>query len=265
MLFQAIVLAIIEGVTEFLPISSTGHLILADEFVHLSDDDAFSNAFKICIQLPAIAAVVAYFWRALWPLGNGHDHKKETLQTWAKIGAAFLPAAVFGFLLDDFIEAKLLKPIPVALALIIGGVVLIGVEMKRRPPRIASLSELSYQAAIFIGLFQCLAMLPGTSRSAATIIGAMLLGASRAVAAEFSFFLAIPTMLGATVLTLFKLSAGFTSDQWLALAVGSLVSFLTAYAVIAFLMRYIQSRDFKPFGYYRIVLGVVVLWYFALV
>jgi undecaprenyl-diphosphatase len=255
---NAILLAIVEGVTEFLPVSSTGHLILVEAFLRLSDDTAFNNAFMVIIQLPAILAVVAYFWRQIWPFGTGAD-TEGVLLLWTKIVVAFLPAAVLGFLLDDLIDAYLFNPAVVACALIAGGIVLWVLERNPRAPRFNTVHEVGYRTAFLVGCFQCLAMVPGTSRSAATIIGALALGASRPAAAEFSFFLAIPTMLGATSLKILKGGLDYTADQWMLLAVGSVVSFLVAYAVIAAFMGYIQRHTFVPFAYYRIAVGLLVL------
>jgi undecaprenyl-diphosphatase len=262
---KVIVLAIVEGVTEFLPISSTGHLILFEEFIRFKQSEGFAAAFMVVVQLPAILAVVVYFWSRLWPFGKPREERDRVLVLWTKIVVAFLPAAVFGFLLDDFIEAKLFNPIVVAIALLVGGVVLILLERRERQPRFEHAGQAGYGRALAVGFFQCLAMIPGTSRSAATIIGGMALGASRAAAAEFSFFLAIPTMLGATTLKLVKGGADFTGMEWALLAVGSVVSFVVAYAVVAFLMNYIRRHDFKAFGYYRIALALAVLAYFFLV
>ena len=256
---KAIVLAVVEGVTEFLPISSTGHLILVEDYLEFGSDAGFANDFTVLIQLPAILAVVVYFWSDLWPLGRGSDGK-AILGLWTKVLCAFLPAAVLGLpykLLD--LETVLFNSVTVAAALIIGGIVLIAVEWYHPHTRIHSVRDIGYRTALAIGGFQCFAMIPGASRSAATIIGAMLLGTSRAAAAEFSFFVAIPTMLGAAVLTMRENGLHYTGPQWALLTVGSLVSFLVAYAVIAFLMNFIRKRSFAPFGYYRIVLGVAVL------
>lgn len=256
--FVASLLAVIEGITEFLPISSTGHMILVEDYLKLGTDTGFADTFMVAIQLPAILAVVVYFWNVLWPFGRAKDTAR-IIWLWIKIVAAFLPAAILGFLFDDLIEAWLFNSVTVALALIVGGVILIALEL--RPPRntMPTVHDICLGKGILIGLFQCLAMIPGTSRSAATIIGGMLLGASRPAAAEFSFFLAIPTMLGATTLKMLKNGLDFTPHQWGLLAVGSVVSFVVAYAVVAAFMRYIRSRSFAPFGYYRIALGLVVL------
>jgi undecaprenyl-diphosphatase len=257
---KAILLAVVEGVTEFLPISSTGHMILVEDYIRLHQPEDFAPAFLVIIQLPAILAVVVYFWQDIWPFHRGEDHLRPTLRLWAKIVVAFLPAVVLGLLFNDYIEEKLFSPAVVAWALIVGGVLLISVEKVGTRTRAATVHDLSYPMAFGIGLFQCLAMIPGTSRSAATIIGGMVLGASRSAAAEFSFFLAIPTMLGATTLTIYKHGLSFTGQQWGLLAVGSLVSFLVAYAVIAFLMNFIRRHTFVIFGWYRIALGAIVIW-----
>ena len=258
---KAILLAVVEGLTEFLPISSTGHLILVEEFLELGDDPEFARAFMIIIQLPAIFSVVLYFWRDLWP-GGTPEERNAKLVLWRKIILAFVPAAVVGLLLAEIIEDHFMAPLPVAAALFVGGVVLIFIERRPRTARILSHGDLTVRTALFIGCFQCLALFPGVSRSAATIIGAMLLGCSRGVAAEFSFFLAIPTMCAATGYTLLKMllrgDGGWTATQWGLLATGSAVSFLVAYASIAFLMGYIRKHSFQVFGYYRIVLAIAV-------
>jgi undecaprenyl-diphosphatase len=266
---NAFILAIIEGVTEFLPVSSTGHLIIAEQFFRLGTEQAgqsgFTADFLVIIQLPAILAVVVYFWKAIWPFQRPSDERRQVLLLWTKIAVACLPAAIFGLLLDDFIEERLFNPIVVAIALFVGGVLLIFIERRQSPPRVHSVHSVGYLMALGVGFFQCLAMIPGTSRSAATIIGAMVLGANRAAAAEFSFFLAIPTMFGATVLRVAKSGLAYSSQEWALLAIGSVVSFLTAWAVIAVFMRYIQRHDFVPFGYYRIILAIVVFVYFVFI
>jgi len=258
---KAIILAVVEGVTEFLPISSTGHMILVDEFLKISPDASFSEAFMVMIQLPAILSVVVYFWKDLWPFVKDRDETQARIVLWAKIVIAFLPAAVLGVLLHHLLQ-KLFNPYTVAATLLAGGVILILLERTQRIGKIPTVREIGFQTALLIGFIQCIAMIPGTSRSAATIIGAMLLGASRVAAAEFSFFLAMPTMFGATAFEILKNGLHFTGEQWAVVAVGSVVSFAVAYAVVAAFMNYIRRHDFKPFGYYRIVLGVLVLGYF---
>jgi len=254
---NALILAVVEGVTEFLPISSTGHLILVESLFHLGSDKSFNDAFIVIIQLPAVLSVCVYFWRELWPIRDG-ALSKPVVALWIKVGVAFLPAAVLGVLLHDRIEA-LFQNVAVAVALIVGGVVLILIERRDHPGRTADTGSLTFKQVFGIGLIQCLAMIPGTSRSGATIVGGLLLGASRPVAAEFSFFLAIPTMLGATAFKLVKGGFAFTGHQWLLIGIGSVVSFVVAYAVVAFLMAYIKKHSFSAFGVYRIVLGVLVL------
>jgi undecaprenyl-diphosphatase len=261
---NAIILAIVEGATEFLPISSTGHLILAEEFLVLTSDDSFNNAFIIMIQLPAIAAVVLYFWRDLWPFSTSGQKRQDLYLMWLKIAVAFAPAVVLGLAFADTLDRYLLAPLPVAIALFVGGIIIIVMERVGFSEKIASVADFSFKMAFLIGLFQCLAMFPGTSRSAATIIGALLLGASRPAAAEFSFFLAIPTMIGATGLTIVKKGLAYTPHQWTLLVIGSVVSFAVAYIVIAAFMGYVKRNNFSVFGYYRIALSGLVLLLLAL-
>lgn len=286
-ILKVIILAIVEGITEFLPISSTGHLILVNEFVQLSPE-SFSNAFSIIIQLGAILAVVKRYFTKLNPFSlkkietytdtenydilsfsdkvkflikNAH---KPTLRLWAKVVIACIPM-VIPLLFDDFIDKYLFSPLVVAVALIFWGIVIILIEKRKdfkiTAPNLGSLKPLQ---AFKIGLFQCLAMIPGTSRSAATIIGGMLLGANRTVAAEFSFFLAIPTMVGATLVKVLKAGFGFTGAQWGLILLGSLISFFVADMVIKVFMKYIKQNSFTAFGYYRIILGLLVLGYIYL-
>lgn len=248
----ATILGIIEGLTEFLPISSTGHLILVNQWVSFGKD--FTLLFDIVIQLGAILAVVVYFWKKLWP----------PTDIWLKAIVGVLPAIVLGALFAKQIEEKLFNPWTVAVALLIGGIIILLVERKKSPDKIISINTLGFKTAFFIGLIQCLSMIPGTSRSGATIIGAMILGASRAVAAEFSFFLAIPTMLAASAYSLLKYNAPLDIQQIFVLAVGFIVSFLVALAAVKFLISYVQKNNFKIFGYYRIVLGIIIIAYFLL-
>ncbi|MDP7640333.1 MAG: undecaprenyl-diphosphate phosphatase [Candidatus Hydrogenedentes bacterium] len=261
---NAIILAIIEGATEFLPVSSTGHLILAEEFFSLSPDESFNKAFIIMIQLPAIAAVVLFFWRDLWPFSASAQKRADLYVMWSKIGVAFAPAVALGFLFADMLDRHLLAPLPVGIALFAGGVALILVEKLGHRETVSSVADFTFKMAFFVGLFQCLAMIPGTSRSAATIMGALLLGASRPAAAEFSFFLAIPTMVGATGLTIAKKGLAFSGGEWCLLAIGSVVSFGVAYVVIAAFMSYVKRKDFTIFGYYRIALAGAVFFFLAL-
>jgi undecaprenyl-diphosphatase len=264
MFLKALILGIVEGITEFLPISSTGHMILVDEFLKLSSDETFTSAFEVIIQLGAILSVIVLFWKKLWPFCGTDEQKKETWNLWFKIVIAVLPAVVFGFLFDDAIKTYLFNSQVVAITFIFYGVVLIILEhynAKKSLFKITSVSAIPYAVAVAIGFFQCLAMIPGTSRSAATIIGAMLLGLSRGAAAEFSFFLAIPTIAGATALTILKSGFSFNSQQWIVIAIGFITSSLVAYAVIKFLMNFIKQHDFSVFGYYRIILGLIVLFF----
>ena len=263
---NAVILGIVEGLTEFLPISSTGHLILFERFVRLSDDPAshFPFSFMVIIQLPAVLAVVLYFWNTLWPFRENADHRNRTVVLWLKIAFSVLPAVVLGVLFNDIIEEHLSWELPVALALVIGGIVLVAIERRALPVKFPNVDTIGFKNGFFIGCFQCLAMVPGVSRSAATIIGAMLLGASRPAAAEFSFFLAIPTMVGATAITVLKRGLSFTPQEWVVLGIGCATSFVTAYAAVAFLMNYIRRHDFRIFGYYRIVLGGLILAVYVL-
>lgn len=258
---KVFILGIVEGITEFLPISSTGHLILVQQFISL-EPERFANAFSVIIQLGAILSVVVLYFKKLNPFDRDLSpaQRQNTFILWSKVIIAVLPATVLGLLFDDLIDKYLFKPLPVAVTLIVWGLVIILIE-KRSPSsfKFNSIYEISYKTAFLIGLFQCLAMIPGTSRSAATIIGAMLLGTSRTTAAEFSFFLAIPTMLGATLLKVIKVGLAFSGFQWALILFGSVVSFVVALLVIKKLMLYIQKHNFSLFGYYRIVLGTVML------
>lgn len=256
-IFKAVILGIVEGITEFLPISSTGHLILVNQFI--SFNDQFTKMFDIVIQLGAILSVVVLFRRELFPFGRSKAIE-DTFALWKKIIIGVLPAIFIGFLLDEHIERLFFNPATVAMALLLGGMVLIFLENHHKSDKIKSLSSLSYKTAFFIGIIQCIAMIPGTSRSAATIIGAMLLGCSRVVAAEFSFFLAIPTMFAASAYSLLKTGLNLTYSEILVLIIGFVISFITAWLAIAGFIRFISKNNFKPFGYYRIILGIIVLY-----
>jgi undecaprenyl-diphosphatase len=264
-IIKAIILGIVEGITEFLPISSTGHLILVNEFVSFSEQ--FTKMFDIVIQFGAIVSVLVYFRKRLFSFKFSKTMftSDPTIGLWKKVVVGVIPALVLGALLDKYVEELLFNPITVSIALVVGGIILIILESKKRNEKILSVSDLSYTTALLIGLIQCAAMIPGTSRSAATIIGAILLGCSRIVAAEFSFFLAIPTILAASVYSLMKTGLNLTHSETIILSIGFLVSFLVAWAVIAGFMNFISRRDFKVFGYYRIVLGGAVLLYFMLI
>jgi len=261
---NAIILGIVEGFTEFLPISSTGHLILVNNFIGFTG--SFALMFDVVIQLGAILAVVIYFRKRLLPFGVSKpaDERAATWTIWRKSLVGAIPALVIGGTLGNFVEGKLFNPYVVSVALLSGGIILLWIEQNPRVSKIDTISELSFKTAFFIGLIQCLAMIPGTSRSAATIIGAMLLGSSRTFAVEFSFFLAIPTIIAASGYSIIKSGLHLNSREILLTGTGFIVSFLVAWIVIAAFIRYISRRNFKPFGYYRIVLGSVVLIYYLL-
>ena len=261
-IIKAIILGITEGITEFLPISSTGHLILVNQFISFDKD--FTIVFDIVIQLGAILAVVVYFWKKLWPFGNDKKKNQEILHLWQKTLVGVLPAIILGALLGSFIEKKLFNPWVVALALEIGGIIIEIIEKRNQKAHIISVDKISFGTAFLIGLIQCLSFIPGTSRSAATIMGALTLGVSRIAATEFSFFLAIPTMVAASGYSIIKHRSLLNSSQLLVLSVGFIVSFLVALWVIKFFIQYIQKHDFTKFGYYRVVLGLVVVIYFLL-
>lgn len=270
-MLKVILLGIVEGITEWLPISSTGHLILVDEFVKLGASDAFKEMFNVVVQLGAILAVVVLYFHKLNPFSQRKtmEEKKQTMDLWFKVIVACIPAAVLGLLLDDWMDANLHNYVVVSIMLILYGVLFIIVENwnKRKTAKVTNLAELSYKTALLIGAFQVLSLIPGTSRSGATIIGALLIGVSRYVATEFTFFLAIPVMFGASGLKIAKFLAdggGFTGMEAAMLLVGCAVAFIISVLAIKFLMGYIKKNDFKVFGYYRIGLGVLVLAYFAI-
>jgi len=264
-LLKAAVLGLVEGLTEFLPVSSTGHLIIVNDFVGFGRD--FAGSFNIIIQLGAILAVAVYFRRRLFPFGMDKPpaERNAAWDVWKKAALALLPALVIGPLFGKYIIEKLFNHIVVSVALIIGGFVLVAVDRRGNGgSRMRSVGELGFKTVFLIGLAQCAAMVPGVSRSAATIIGAMALGSSRVVAAEFSFFLAIPTITAASAYALMRHGFVFSGPELASLAVGFCVSFAVALVVIAAFMRYIGSRNLRPFGYYRIALGVAVLAYWHL-
>lgn len=267
-ILKIIFLGIVEGITEWLPISSTGHMLLVDEFITLNMSEAFKEMFFVVIQLGAIIAVVVMFWNKMWPFQFKDKSqpviKKDIFNMWFKVVVACIPSAVLGLLFDDFLEAHFGNAVSIAIMLIVYGVAFIAIEAwnKKRTPKVEKLDDISYLTAFLIGLFQVLSMIPGTSRSGATIIGALLIGVSRTAAAEFTFFLAVPTMVGASALKLIKFGFHFTSSEIIALAVGMIVAFAVSLICIKWLMNFIKKHDFKVFGWYRIVLGVIVLLYF---
>lgn len=276
-ILKAIVYGIVEGITEWLPISSTGHLLLVEQFLPFRGvSEGFFDMFDVVIQLGAILAVVLLFWKQIWPFRMPAQREKEEkgllawvnrdiMTLWFKILVSCVPAAVIGILFDEVFEALFYNPVSIAIALIVFGMAFIIIETwnQGRRPAVRALSEISYQTALLIGVFQVIAaVFPGTSRSGATIVGALLIGVSRTVAAEYTFFLAIPVMFGASLLKVVKFGFHFTALEGVTLAVGTVVSFMVSLFVLRFLMGYIKKHDFKVFGWYRIVLGFVVLFFF---
>lgn len=279
-ILKAIIYGIVEGITEWLPVSSTGHLILVEELIPFTGtSEGFFDMFDVVIQLGAILAVVVLFWNQIWPFALSKKErvvqtgwksfiKMDIMTLWFKILVSCVPAAVVGILFDDVFDVLFYNPVCVALALAIFGVAFIVIENwnKGRQPRITALADITYTTAALIGIFQLLAAIfPGTSRSGATIVGALLIGVSRTIAAEYTFFLAIPVMFGASLLKIVKFGFDFTGMELTLLLIGVLVSFLVSLFVLRFLMGYIKKHDFKVFGWYRIVLGIVVLFYFFVV
>lgn len=267
-IFKAILFGIVEGITEWLPISSTGHMILLDEFVHLDMTEQFIEMFLVVIQLGAILAVVLLFWKKIWPFGYDQKVvvKKDIFNMWFKIIVASIPAAIIGIPFSDKFDALFYNYVSVAIALFVFGVLFIVIENREKGKRakVTSLANITYSMALIIGIWQLIAaVFPGTSRSGATIVGALLLGLSRTVAAEFTFFLAIPAMMGASLLKILKFGFAFSGTELAVLLTGTIVSFLVSVFVIRFLMGYIKKHDFKVFGWYRIALSIVVLGYFV--
>lgn len=289
--FKVVILGIVEGITEWLPISSTGHLVLVGEVVKLDASQSFIEMFNVVIQLGAILAVVVLYFKKLWPFhtrsheparswfanpaesgaaaafqrfANRHLYMDKIVM-WLKIAVSCLPAIIIGLPLDDWVEEHMHRPVPIAAMLIIYGVLFIIIENynRRRSPRITRISQISWADALLIGIFQVLAIIPGTSRSGATIVGGILIGMSRTLAAEYTFYLAVPTMLGASAMKLVKFGLHFTSVEAATLILGMAVAFLISILAIKFLMSYIKRHDFKVFGWYRIVLGALVLVLFA--
>ena len=259
-LLKIIFLGIVEGITEWLPVSSTGHMLLVDAFIHTNMTQAFKDMFFVVIQLGAIIAVIVEFWSQMNPFvnveGKGVRIKRSVFNMWVKVVVAFLPSAVFGLFLNDFLEENFGTPLTIAIMLIVYGIAFIVIERwnKTRVPKINTMKEITYQTALIIGMFQVLSMIPGTSRSGATIVGALLIGVSRVVAAEFTFFLAVPTMLGASAFKLLKFGLHFSLSEVIALIVGMVVAYVVSIFVIKFLMSYIKRRDFKS------LVGTVLRW-----
>lgn len=269
-LIKVIIIGIVEGISEWLPISSTGHMLLVDEFIRMDVSDSFKEMFFVVIQLGAILAVVLVFWKKMWPFdfkskGEGVI-RKDIFSIWFKVVVACIPGAIVTLLFDDYVEAHLETPTIISYALIFYGIAFIVVENmnKSRVARIEGIHDITYKTAFVIGLFQVLSIIPGTSRSGATIIGALLIGVSRVAAAEFTFFLAVPVMFGLSFIKLLKFGFHYSQAEIVVLLVGVVVAFAVSLFVIKFLMQYIKKHDFKVFGWYRIILGVAMLAYFAL-
>lgn len=268
-IIKAIIIGIIEGITEWLPISSTGHMYLLDEFIRLDMTDDFKEMFFVVIQLGAILAVILLYWRKLFPISFENkkiELKQDTISLWMKVVVGIIPAALVGIPFEDTIDALFYNYKVITAALIIYGVLFILLENRNRSKKslINSFGQLSYKTAFMIGVFQVLSLIPGTSRSGSTILGAILIGCSREIAAEFSFFMAIPVMFGASLIKIMKFGLVFSGQQLAILVTGMIVAFVVSILAIKFLVGYIKRKDFKAFGYYRIVLGLVLVTYFAL-
>lgn len=271
-ILKAIFYGIVEGITEWLPISSTGHLILLERFIQMNVSDDFMNMFRVVIQLGAIMAVVVIYWKQIWFVDfhgfkSKPTFKMDIVNLWGKILVACVPAAVIGVFFDDFFEALFYNEVCVSIALIVFGIAFIIIETlnKKKSVKAEGVADITYKLALLIGVFQLIAAIfPGTSRSGATIVGALLLGVSRAAAADFTFFLAIPVMFGASFIKLLKFGLAFTGTELAVLIVGMVTAFFVSIFAIKFLMGYIKKHDFKVFGWYRIILGVIVLLYFML-
>ena len=268
---KVIFLGMVEGITEWLPISSTGHMLLVDQFLQLNESQDFKDMFFVVIQLGAIMAVVLLFWNKMWPFQRGVNKKievrKDVFSIWFKVVVACVPGAVITLLFDDYIEAHFQTPEIIAAALILYGIAFILIEIfnKKRIPKIETIDDITYLTAFLIGMFQVLSIIPGTSRSGSTIIGALLIGVSRVAAAEFTFFLAVPVMFGLSAIKIIRFGFGFTALELCITLLGMLVAFVVSLIVVKFLMNYIRKHDFKAFGWYRIILGIVILIYFYLI
>lgn len=265
-IIKSVFLGVVEGITEWLPISSTGHMILVEQFIKFNASERFMEMFRVVIQLGAIMAVVLLYFNKLNPFSSKKTtkQKKHTIELWLKVIIGVLPAGVFGILFDDWIDEHFYNYKTVAVTLIVYGILFILIENrnKGKVPKIKDFKDLSYTTALSIGFFQVLSLIPGTSRSGATILGAIILGTSRSIAAEYSFFLSIPVMIGASALKLFKFGLSFTGMELAMLLTGMAVAFVVSVISIRFLLKYIKNNDFKVFGWYRIILGVLVLGYF---
>ena len=263
-LLKVIILGIVEGITEWLPISSTGHMILVEEFIQLKQSAAFMEMFRVVIQLGAILAVVVLYFKKLWPFTTAKNGliKKDTFSLWFKVIVAIIPSAIVGIPLDDYMDAHFYNFITVSIALVVYGILFIVIENRNKKAKIHNMAELSYRTALFIGIFQILSLIPGTSRSGSTILGAIILGTSRTLATEFSFFMSIPTMFGASLIKLLKFGFHFSATEVVVLAIGVIVAFVVSILAIKFLLSYLKRNYFKAFGYYRIILGAILIVYY---
>ena len=264
-LVKSIILGIVQGITEYLPISSTGHMLLINEFLQLQFSEDFVNTFLVVIQLGSILAVVVLYFKRLWPFDFKNSTKKQRIDIWilwSKIFVGCIPAIIAGVLVDDIIDQYMHTPVVIALALIIYGILFIIIENSHIKVTMKTVEDIDYITAANIGLFQMLALIPGTSRSGSTVMGGRILGVSKEAVSEFSFFMAVPIMAGATLLKLLKVGFSFSLFEWIIMGVGTLVAFIVSVISIKFLMNYIKKHSFKVFGYYRIVLGILVLVYF---
>lgn len=261
---KIILIGIIEGITEWLPVSSTGHMLLFDAFVPLGMSESFKEMFFVVIQLGAVMAVVTVFWRKMLPVSVYNKKvtiERQSVEMWLKVAVACVPLGIAGLLFDSWLEEKFGTPLTIAAMLIIYGILFIAVENRngKQPPKIFSLQGIDFKTAVLIGLFQVLSLVPGTSRSGATIVGALLLGVSRTAAAEFTFFLAVPTMLGASAFKILKFGFDFSQNELVSLIIGMAVAYAVSMLAINFLMNYVRRKDFKAFGIYRIILGTAIL------
>ncbi|HOZ88997.1 MAG TPA: undecaprenyl-diphosphate phosphatase [Bacilli bacterium] len=263
-ILKVIIIGIVEGITEWLPISSTGHMILLDEFIKLNITSEFKEIFLVFIQLGAILAVLFVFFNKINPLNKKQEELKDTLKLWLMIIISCLPAAVIGLLFDDWVYDHFYNSFTVALALIIYGIIFILVEHKQKKVKINSLKTITEKTALLIGMFQLLAIIPGTSRSGATIIGGLLLGMNRSVITEYTFILALPVMIGASLLKIIKFGFVFTNTEILILIIGMLTAFIVSFLTVKYLLKYVKKHDFKIFGWYRIILGIVIIIYFII-
>ncbi len=263
-ILKVIIIGIVEGITEWLPISSTGHMILLDEFIKLNITSEFKEMFLVFIQLGAILAVLMVFFNKINPLNKKQEALKDTFKLWLMVIISCLPAAVIGLLFDDWVYEHFYNSITVALALIIYGIIFILVERKQKKEKINSLKVITVKTALLIGLFQLLAIIPGTSRSGATIVGGLLLGMNRSIITEYTFILALPVMMGASLLKILKFGFVFTSTEIIILVVGMITAFIISFLTVKYLLKYVKKHDFKIFGWYRIVLGLIIIIYFII-